>query len=63
MKTGRTIGAKRERVESESDRLRYRQKVKRKKLALIMIYAIVLAAVVIGVIGIILGMRKTGILP
>ena len=63
MKTGRTIGAKRERVESESDRLRYRQKVKRKKLALIMIYATVLAAIVIGVIGIILGMRKKDFTP
>ena len=63
MKTGRTIGAKRERVESESDRLRYRQKVKRKKLALIMIYATVLAAIAIGVIGIILGMRKKDFIP
>lgn len=63
MKIGRTIGAKRDQVESESERLLYRQKVKRRKLVLVMTYLIILMIIALGIISIVMGIKKRDDMP
>ena len=58
MKVGKTIGAKREQVETESERMRYREKMKRRKMISVMTYLIILAVIALGIMTIIASMQK-----
>ena len=58
MKVGKTIGGKREAAESESERMQYREKVKKRKITSILIFFAVMAVIFLGVFTVIKGMRR-----
>lgn len=58
MKVGKTIGAKREQAETESERMQYREKVKRRKMISVMTYLIILAVIALGIAMIIVSIQK-----
>ena len=58
MKVGKTIGAKREQAETESERMLYREKMKRRKMISVMTYLIILAVIALGIMTIIASMQK-----
>lgn len=64
MRIGRTIGAEREKIQTESERMLYHEKIRRKKMISVAIYLAILAIIVLGIISIIVGLRdKKAALP
>ena len=64
MRIGRTIGAEREKIQTESERTLYHEKIRRKKMISVAIYLAILAIIVLGIISIIVGLRdKKAALP
>ena len=64
MRIGRTIGAEREKIQTESERTLYHEKIRRKKMISVAIYLAILAIIVLGIISIIVGLRdKKAVLP
>lgn len=58
MRVGKTIGGKREVAESESERMQYREKVKKRKLISILTFFAVIAVVLLGLLTVIKGMQR-----
>ena len=58
MRIGRTIGAEREKIQTESERMLYHAKIKRKKTISVMIYLSILAVIILGIASIIVGLRN-----
>ncbi len=58
MRVGKTIGGKREIAESESERLQYHEKVKKRKITSVLIFFAVIAVIFMGVFTVIKGMRR-----
>lgn len=58
MRVGKTIGGKREIAESESERLLYREKVKKRKLISILTFFAILAVILLGFFTVVRGMRR-----
>lgn len=58
MRVGKTIGGKREAAESESERMQYREKVKKRKLMSILTFFAVIAVIFLGFLTVIQSMRK-----
>ena len=58
MRIGRTIGGRREQVETESERLLHREKIKRRKMISVVTYLAILAVIGLGIVSIIIGMKK-----
>ncbi|MBQ8992487.1 hypothetical protein IJ090_03595 [Candidatus Saccharibacteria bacterium] len=58
MRVGKTIGARREQVESESERMLHREKVKRRKLISVGIYLSVIAVIALGIASIVMGLKN-----
>ena len=58
MRVGKTIGAKREQAQSESERMVHREKVKRRKFISVATYIAVLLLVGVSAVSILKGMRK-----
>lgn len=63
MRVGKTIGGKREVAESESERMQYREKVKKRKVTSILIFFAVLAVIFLGFLTVIRGMRRAQTAP
>ena len=63
MKVGKTIGAKREQAQSESERMLHREKVKRRKFISVATYLAVLLLIGITVVSVLKGMGKKEIGP
>ena len=61
MRIGRTIGGRREQVETESERLLHREKIKRRKMISVVTYLAILAVIGLGIVSIIIGMKKRGV--
>ena len=58
MKVGKTIGAKREEVQSESERMLHREKVKRRKFISVATYIAILLLIGITVVSVLKGVGK-----
>ena len=58
MRVGKTIGGKREVAQSESERMQYHEKVKKRKITSILIFFAVLAVIGLGIFTVIRGMRR-----
>ena len=58
MRIGRTIGAEREKIQTESERTLYHEKIKRKKRISVAIYLMILAVIALGIVSIIVNLRE-----
>ena len=58
MRIGRTIGAEREKIQTESERTLYHEKIKRKKRISVAIYLMILAVIALGIASIIVNLRE-----